>query len=166
MPIIAEARIALRWPSQQQVPLDGSFNVYRDDRDGDVDYETPVNGSEIPAWPDGAGKIGAGLGRDGMGADGFGDGGVGDGLGIAGLGPDGFGAHFLEFPTPLLADGTWELAVVGLDAAANAVTPAVIERQASVAGTPGPPGVPEASNYDSGTDTITLQWALSPDDEG
>jgi hypothetical protein len=166
MGIVAQARARLRWPQQQQVPLDGAYEVYRDARDGNVDYADPVNPAPIPAWPDEEGKIGDGLGRDGQGADGFGDGGSGDGLGADCLGPDGFGANWQEYVTPELADGTWELAVVPVDAAGNETTPATLEESVALAGIPEPPTNIQPTDYDGPSDTLTISWTLSEAAEG
>ena len=162
--IVASAQIEISWPTQQSVPLLGYFQIYKDAQDSAVDYDSPVNPSPIPAWPDGAGKLGDGLGEDGEGADGYGHGGMGDGIGADGMGMDGFGAAMLSFVTPPLDDGDWEIAVVGYDGAGNAITPATIEQAVSLAGTPDPPGIPEASAYDDGPDSLTIDWELSDDD--
>lgn len=164
MSIVADSKAVLTFSQQQQVLLGGKFNVYRDNRDGNVDYVTALPTCPIEAWPDGEGKIGDGLGPDGQGADGFGHGGVGDGLGADCLGMDGFGASLINFITPLLDDGTWEVAVVGIDAAGNKVTPATIEQQVALAGTPDPPSDLETDSYNAGTDTLTLTYDLSDDD--
>ncbi len=166
MSIVADAQVEVRWPQQQAVPLGGWYDIFGDAKSGAVDYGTPLNPGRIPAWPDDNAKIGAGLGRAGMGVAGYGDGGMGAGLGGAGLGMAGFGAEVISYITGALADGTHTLAVVGFDPAGNKVTPADLETEIAVAGVPAPPGVPTATNYDNGSDTLTLNWALSPDDEG
>lgn len=162
--IIADAQVEVNWPQQQGVPLGGWYDVFGDGKTGSVNYSSPLNADKIEAWPDDEAKIGAGLGRAGMGVAGYGDGGMGAGLGGAGLGMAGFGAEVMTYTTPELADGTHKLAVVGFDPAGNAVTPADLEEEIAVAGVPEPPGVPEATAYDNGSDTLTLGWALSADD--
>lgn len=166
MSIVATSRAVVSWPTQQQVLPGGQFQVYYDDRDGSVDYQTPLPACPIEAWPDGEGKIGDGLGPDGSGADGYGYGGVGDGMGADSMGPDGFGATLIAFLTPLLLDGTWEFAVVAMDVAGNEITPATIEQTVALAGVPQPPGNLQTDSYDSGTDTLAMSWTLSTDDDG
>ena len=166
MSIIAKSLALLRWPDSQAAPLGGSYDVFRDNRDAAVDYGSAINPSPIAAWPDGAGKIGAGLGPAGSGPAGYGHGGVGCGMGGAGMGMAGFGAAMREFTTPPLLDGGWLFAVVASDPAGNAATPAAVEAAATLAGDPAPPGIPLASGYDLGTDTLTVEWPLSADDEG
>lgn len=157
----------IRWPQQQEVLLSGGYDVYRDNRDGAVDFSARINPAMLTAWPDAAGKAGDGLGEDGLGADGYGYGGIGDGVGADGFGFDGFGAAFIEFTSPLLADGTWSFAVVASDAAGNPAAATDGTRAAvTLAGTPAPPASIAADDYDDGTDTLTLALGLSPDDEG
>jgi len=167
MGIVANSRAEVRWLQRQTVPLGGWYNLYSDGgAGGGIDYGTPVNARPIPAWPDGEGKRGWGLGRWGCGAWGHGEGGVGWGYGPWGLGPWGFGIGMMSHVTGLLADGTYTLAAVPFDPAGNADTPASQTAEVSLAGTPRPPGVPTAAAYDGETGILTLSWALSPDDEG
>lgn len=166
MGIIAQAQVAAGWPEQQEIPADGTVAIYHGLGAGAIDYNTPVNASPIPAWLDREGKFGAGLGPAGEGNAGFGSGGPGAGLGAAGLGEAGFGADLQQFITPEYPDGPHRFAAVGLDAAGNEVTPAEILASVTLAGVPDPPGAPTASAYDNGTDTLTLNWSLSKDDEG
>jgi len=166
MGIIADSQALLKWLRSQDVPADGYYHVYRDDRDGVVDYATRINPLPIPGWADQAGKIGFGLGRFGYGPFGTGDaGGLGFGLGAFGWGLFGWCADLAEFHTPALADGMWRFGILGFDAAGNAAGSGT-EVDVVLAGTPAPPGVPTASSYDDDTDTLTLAWSLSPDDEG
>jgi len=157
----AVARV--RWPQPQQVPLGGLLKIYRNDgAGGDVDYGAVV--AQVPAWPDGAGKIGAGLGRGGQGAAGFGDGGIGAGLGAAGLGLAGFGAAWQQAAVGPLPDGTYALAACGVDAAGNVVTPADETAGAALAGTPRPASDFSATAYNPAGPSLTLGWTKSPDD--
>ena len=165
MAIIAEAQVELNWPQQQQVPLDGYYKVFRDNRDGVVDYDSPVNALPIPAWPEGVGKRAFGLGLFGAGMFGFGAVGYPFGHGRFGMGRFGFGAEMHAYLTPPLADGTWRFAVVGFDPAGNPAAPAAaIEHACGVAGSPRPPSDLEATAYAAGV--LTLDWTLSEDDEG
>ena len=166
MGIVADAQVELNWAQQQDVPVDGAFNVYSAPAGQALGYSNRLNASAIPAWPDGEGKIGWGLG--GWGADPWGLGPAGLGFGGGGWGGDcwGIGAEPMSFDTVQLDDGAYQFAVVGLDAPGNQVTPADMIVTATVAGTPAPPGVPEPTDYDDGTDTLSLAWALSADDEG
>jgi len=170
MGIVAHSAARIRWPAQQQAPLDGAFGVYRDDgAGGGIDYGTACNADPIPAWPDGEGKMGAGLGPAGSGAAGYGYGAYlpGAGEGAAGLGMAGFGADWHEWITADLADATYLFAVVGLDAAGNlSETPADVLAAVTLAAAPDPPGVPSPTAYEKATDTLTLNWPLSGDDEG
>lgn len=164
MGIVATSRALIRWPTQQSVPLDGSFDIYLDEQ-----FASPINPLPIAAWPDelAGGKIGFGLGGFGQGAFGHGDGGFGFGEGPFGLGPFGYGAAWLEYITDLLADGLHKFDVIGLDAAGNPTSPAGgTQAEITLAGEPAPPGRPQADSYDQGTDTLTLSYALSADDEG
>lgn len=175
MTIIADAKVRVLWPAQQHVPLGGHYNLFRDDRDGVIDYDTPVNPIPVQAWPDGEGKVGFGLGGGldedgqplgfGQGAFGYGAGGARFGQGGFGLGMHGFGAELHEYVTAPLADGTYRMAVVGYDGAGNRVTPADVEVEVAVAGAPAPPGRPTAATYDQPMDRLTLNWPLSKDDE-
>lgn len=166
MSIIADGRAEVRFAESQAVPLGGHYRVYRDDCDGVVDYTTGL-GEAIPAWPEGAGKIGDGLGSDGYGADGVGDGGLGDGHGADGLGADGFGARLLAITTPLLDEGDWTFGVVGFDAAGNPAPAATAtEIAATIGNDPEPPTALAADAYDADTDTLTFSWTRSADDEG
>jgi len=167
MGIIAKSRALVRWLQRQSVPLGGWYNVYGDGgAGGGIDYGSPVNPRPLAAWPDGEGKRGWGLGPWGEGPWGQGQGGVGWGYGPWGLGPWGYGIATVSLVTPLLTDGTYTFAAVPLDPAGNADTPASETAEVLLAGTPKPPGVPTATAYDDETDTLTLSWQLSPDDEG
>ncbi len=168
MGIIAQdARVRIRWPQNQAVPLGGHYDAFRgNNAGGAVDYGSRINKRPIRAWPNHAMcKIGDGMGPDGSGADGFGWGGIGDGRGADGLGMDGFGAEMLEHLTDELPDGTYNFAVVGYDTAGNAST-GNLDDEAVLAGTPEPPGVPAADSYVKVTDTLRLTWTLSGDDAG
>ncbi len=166
MRIVAQdGRIYLRWPRCQEVPPDGRFNIYGDDQTGDVIYETPLNYKPIPAWPDDSGKAGYGVGGYGEGPYGIGVAGVGYGMCPYGMGGYGIGAQVLEHTTKPLADGTYKVAVVGLDGAGNNITPADVEVEVVVAGTPRPATDLAALAYDKGTDVLTLTWTRSPDDD-
>ena len=162
--IIAQSRARLKWATDPSVDPGGSYNVYCDGGDASIDYETPINSSAIPAWPDGRGYYGFGVGRFGMGAFGIGEGGAGFGLGGFGLGEFGFGAAMLEYTTGEMDDGDYLLAVVAVDAAGNKTTPAAIEEDITLAGIPDPPTDLAAESYDDATDTLTLSWTLSQDD--
>ena len=163
------ARALIRWPRQQEVlPPAGTFNVYKNDgAGGEIDYDTPVNLRPISAWGPGAeGKIGFGLGKFGETAFGFDGPGMGFGIGCFGLGYFGIGADWVTFTTPPLADGTWLFAAVGADEAENETTPATETVTLTLAGTPEPPADLAADSYTSGTDTLSLSWTASSDDEG
>ncbi len=169
------ARATIRWPRQQEVPPGGTFNVYKNDgADGAIDYDTAINLRPIPAWPAGAeGKIGFGIGRFGENAFGFDGPGMGFGQGCFGLGYFGIGADWIRFTTPPLADGTpplddeaYEFAAVGTDEAGNETTPATETVSLALAGPPDPAADLAADSYTSGTDTLSLAWTLSADDDG
>jgi hypothetical protein len=164
MSVVATSRALIRWPQDQRVSLRSRFNLFRDAQDGVVDYSAHINPAELPAWPDGAGKIGAGLGRAGYGPAGLGDGGVGGGYGMAGFGPAGFGAGALSAETPLLADGAWKFGLAAADAAGNGQAPAAgLELAAELAGVPRPARSVVAAAYAGGALTLTL--ALSLDEQ-
>ncbi len=164
-----DAKVLVRWPTQQTLGLDEALNVYASDRDGgSINYDNgPLNGAPIEAWPPEflGGKIGDGLGPDGEGADGFGYGGFGDGVGADGLGPDGFGALLQEYVTAAMLDRIYKFAVVPVDAAGNENRTAAIEVDVAVAGVPRPPARPEAADYDLPTEALSVRWDMSLDDE-
>lgn len=165
MGIVAHGQITARWPQEQSTPLDGYYRLYGDD-DGSVDYSAALTPRQVQAWPDGEGKIGAGLGPAGSGPAGIGYGGIGCGMGGAGMGLCGFGAGMLEAATRRLDDGDWTLAVVGFDPTGNPAAPAGgPTATAEVAGTPAA-AIVTADEYNDGTDTLTLAITLSSDDEG
>ena len=165
MPITAKARIAISFLQAQHVPLGSHYDVYRDNRDGAL--AAKINFTPVDAWPDGHGKVGAGLGPAGYGPAGYGNGGVGAGAGPAGYGMAGFGGDVLSFTTEPLLDGDWLLGVVAVDPAGNPATDPetyAATQTATVAGTPKPPASIAADSYDAPTETLTLTLGLSPDD--
>ena len=159
MGIIAKSRVDVTAPRQQDMPLDGFYHV---EADG-----VEVTSRRTPAWEaGGAGKIGFGLGRFGYGAFGFGDGGAGFGGGLFGYGPFGFGTPAMTIRTDLIDDGTYDMEIVGYDAAENPSTSNPTD-EVILAGVPADPGFPSATSYDDGTDVLVLTLdALSEDDEG
>jgi len=167
MGILAQSQAQLNWPQQQKVPLRAGYNVFHDDKSGVMDFSSPINGRPIEAWPEGEGKRGWGLGTWGRGTWGFGAGmGFGWGRGLWGLGRWGFSVALMTYVTVPLTDGTWTFAVVGTDRGGNPTTPASgTEDTVDLAGTPRAPGRPTADSYDTGTDELTVSFALSRDDE-
>jgi len=163
--INAHTRVRLRWVTDPAVDMGGSFNVYHDDTDGSINYAARINNLPIEAWPERRGTFCFGRGRFGRGPFGRGDGGYGFGRGMFGRGPFGHGADVLEFITPKLIDGNYDFAVCGVDKAGNVETPATIEKELELAGTPAPPTDLTVTGYTKGTDTITLGWSLSEDDQ-
>ena len=163
MGVRASAQLGLYWPTQQHVPIDGHYLIYANaGAGGAVDYGTPLT-PPARAWPDGEGKIGAGLGPAGYGPAGYGHGGAGAGSGPAGLGMAGIGADWLSLRTDEFDDGDWILAVAGFDAAGNRVTPG-IEQPITVAGSPQEPEAnPEPQTWTGGV--LSVDFSLSPDDE-
>jgi len=159
MGIVCHSPIDVMFPRQQDLPLDGFYHV-------EADGET-VTARRTPAWPNNAaGKIGLGLGRLGSGALGYGDGGAGLGNGMLGFGPLGFGTPAAKIRTAKLDDGTYDVEVVGYDAAGNAST-SNLTAEVTLEGTPGSAGWPTPTSYDDGTDVLVLTLdALSEDDEG
>ena len=163
------ARVRLRWPTQQQVPIGGGYYVYASAADGDtVNYDTPLNAAMIPAWQGdhvghkagfGMAATGSGFGDDSFGAD-------ADpaGFGQAAFGLDDFGRgdHWHEFTTSPLTDGTYKFAVCPVDAAGNINTSDALEISVTVAGTPYPPSAAEITAYDDATDTLTVEWTPDP----
>jgi len=168
MGIIAQAQAELTWMQAQSVGVRGHYDVFvNDGAGGAVNYSAAINPAPIAAWPDGEGKQGFGRGTFGGGRFGHGDVGLGFGRGCFGLGRFGFGARRIHHVTRPLADGTWVFAVLAFDAAGNPAAPAAgTEVTVALAGEPDPPDDPAATGYDAGTDTLTLEWTLSPDDEG
>ena len=155
------ARVLIRWPTQQQVPRDGSFNVYRSPRGSTaIDYGRPINRLPIPAWPAdlAGGKVGSFLGPFGAGAFGLGHGGFGFGNGPSGLGGFGFGAAWLEYLTGPLEDGLYAFAVVPRDGAGNEDASGALERTVDLAGDPYPPSAGRATEYEPQTATLTVTW--------
>ena len=120
MGIVAQSQALVKWSEPQGVLPSGHYDLYKDARDGTVDYATRLNGDDIPAWPDLQGKLGLGIGPLGAGRLGRGTA-LGFGLGAfpLGLGPLGVGGRWREFTTDLPRDGSWKFAVVSLDAAVS-----------------------------------------------
>jgi len=163
--INAHTRVRLQWPTDPAVELGGSFNAYHDEADGAINYTSSINNLPIEAWPEGRGALGFGRGRFGRGPFGRGDGGFGFGRGWFGRGPFGHGAKMLQFITPELIDGDYKFAVCGVDKAGNVETPATIEEELTLAEEPEPPTNLTVTGYVKGTDTLTINYALSADDE-
>lgn len=161
MGIIAQAQVEIRWPQCQSVPLKGHYDVF-----ADGNFNTPLNPAPLAAWPDGEGWRGFGMGMFGAGLFGLGEVALLFGKYRFGMGRFGLGAEMMKFDTPELADGLHTLTVVGFDAAGNPSAPSAgTDVAVTVAGTPAPPGAATADSYDSGTDTLTLSFAISGDDE-
>ncbi|NLF33262.1 MAG: hypothetical protein GX591_20545 [Planctomycetes bacterium] len=162
--IARSSAVRLRWPQQSGVAW---FNIYSDGGSGGaIDYDTPLNARPIVAWPDGEGYGGWGLGRWGYGRWGASAAGAGWGLGLWGFGPWGYGRGGLAHVVRYLADGTHTFAVVGFDAAGNAVTPAAVTAAVTVAAAPRPPSRLRPTAWDGPNNTLTLSYTLSPDDSG
>lgn len=163
MSIVARSRAVLTWPASAALGPGGYYRLYTDDRDGAVDYDTPVS-RRIPAGPVGADGGGWGAGRWGAGPWGTGDaGGMGYGGGGWGYGGWGYGAPAVTARTPLLADGDWRVGLRAFDRHGNP-SAAGAEVDVTLAGEPAPAGDLRATAYDDGTDTLTLTWTLSADD--
>ena len=141
-------RALIQWIASHAVPIGGWYDVYSNGGAGAVDYDTRLNAVAIEAWPDGgSGKIGWGRGPWGR-------------------GKWGRGGRWTYFRTPKQTDGTYTFAVVGRDLAGNGVTPATEEISVTIAATPRAiPAAAEATAWNAGTDTLSVGWALSPDDE-
>ncbi len=166
MAILARSNLRLAWPMEQTVPAGGSYRVHRDNADGVIDF-TRDAARPVPAWPDRSFKFGWGVGRWGVGRWGQGAaGGFGWGVGRWGFGPWGQGAVSLSAEVQNLVDGTYRLAVVAQDAQGNRNTDSAPVVVVAASGVPRPAGVPRVASYSSTTDTLTLAWALSPDDQG
>ena len=167
MAIIAtDARVEVQMPAQPDADADGTIELFANDGDGGaIDYNTPI-AAAIDAWPSTARGTGAGLGAAGQFAAGLGAVGVGAGEFFAGFGFAGFGIATLAVISKRMADGTYNVAAVAYDAAENASDEPHETDGVAMAGTPKPPGDPTADDYDDGSDTLTLGWLLSADDEG
>jgi len=160
--IVAEAQADIRWPQSGKAPLRGYYDLY-----ADGDYSAAINPAPIPAWPDGEGWRGFGMGQFGAGQFGFGNVGLRFGSYRFGMGQFGFGALMMHFRTPKIADGSHTFNIVGFDEAGNPAAPSGgCQVAVDVAGTPAPPGTPTADSYVKGTDTLTFSFALSKDDTG
>jgi hypothetical protein len=84
------------------------------------------------------------------------------------MGPFGRGTFSLSVTLAKLADGDWRITVVACDASGNFLSdPGELQFvEKTVAGTPAPPTDVSADDYDPETDTLTLTWTPSTDDEG
>ena len=123
-----------------------SFSVYGEHTPGGgIDYTTPQ--AEISAYPGGI---------------------LTDGFGLGGFGQGGFGraASLYEWTSPSLTTGPWSFAVVSVDAAGNAGSPALATVAITTAPRP-PAAFPDGSrlkySYNAAARTVTLNWQPSPD---
>ena len=164
--IVAQsARARLTWPKQHTVEDGGGFNVYDDQRDGSVNYGTPLNATPIDAWPSLAGKIGFLEGLFLGGAFLEGDGGFGflDGRFLEGAFLEGDAVQEVGdvegYLTTKLTDGDWIFGIKAVDAAGNEST--ATEETITIAGVPEPASDITAS-LDG--DNLTIGWTLSTDD--
>ena len=164
--ITAKSRVRLTWPAQHQVPPGGYYHLFHRVSGGSWDWgvASRINVDPIEAWPQGR-HPGFGYGPFGQRAFGYPAFGAPFGYGPFGSGPFGFGTFSLEYITDWYDDGDHEFAAIGYDKAGNAVTPATAVGTVTLAGEPIPPSDLSADSYDSGTDTLALSWALSPDDQ-
>lgn len=154
------AKAELRFGAAR-LPADGYYLLFGES-DGALDYAAALAPRKIAAWPEGP-PDGWGQGRWGYGCWGLGGSAAGWGEGPWGYGPWGFGCPGRTVVTPPLADGDWDFAIVGYDALGNADPEADrVEASVTLAGTPEPPGAPEAS-WAAGT--LTLSYELSTDDD-
>ena len=160
MNIKARSQALVKWAMPQGVDIDGFCRVYKDARDGNVDYDNPIS-PDIPAWPDGIGKLGLGAGPMGSGQLGRGTTeGYGMGIGPMGLGPMGVGGLWRLFRTDLLRDGNWKFGVKTFDKAGNSAAATTTVAQ-TLAGTPAPP-TKLIAGLDGGD--VKISWTLSIDD--
>jgi len=164
--IIAKAKVLLTFPAQHQVPPGGYYHVFHRISGGSWDWSAAarINPEPIEAWPDGD-HPGRGYGARGQTPRGLPSMAMPRGSGPRGSGPRGFDTFNLEFTTDWYDDGDHEFAVVGYDKAGNATTPATAIGTVTLAGEPIPPSNFSADSYDSGTDTLSVSWTLSPDDQ-
>jgi hypothetical protein len=165
MGIQAKNTAVLRWPQQQALLPGSTYDVFRDDCNGLVDYDRRINPSPIPAWPEGEGKLGFGLGPFGMDPFGLeGINGLGFGQGAFGLGFFGFEVVPVDHYVTPLRDGLWRFGVLAVDPAGNVSES--VEDEAAIVGAPEPPAKIAAADYALVGDRLTLDVGLSADDEG
>lgn len=166
--INARTEVLLRWPHDQAVAADAVYHVHANDgAGGAMEYDTAINPQPIPAWADGAEHRASWYRGDWYNDPWY-----------AGVDPTSWyrapwyrgdwyrgAAGMVHYTTDALADGDWEFAVVAEDPAGNKTTPAAVTAEITLAGTPQPPTNLQAAAYDDGTDTLTLTWTLSTDDQ-
>ena len=167
--IIANARAAISWTPNPGLSDDGRYTLHRNDgAGGAVDYATVINTRRLPAYlsaPTERRLYGRGLyPRGGASAHrGWGQGGAGRGNGPRGRSPRGFDLDLRTATTPELADATYDMAVVAVDAAGNP-TAAGATAAVTLAGSPEPPTELAADSYSSPAGQLTLTWTASTDD--
>ncbi len=142
----------------------GYFQVFSRVVGAAWDWDAPLLRRRFNPFPDGRCPGGLGSGPLGTGSLGHGYWGVGLGAGMCGRGPLGRGTRTLKATGPAMADGDYDIAVVGYDELGNADTVGDrVEAEITLAGVPQPPGEPVASWVAS---AATMTFELSPDDEG
>jgi len=166
--IIAQAKATLSWPPAGGLAPDGFYKIAHNGGTygAAVDTDSPLPQRIRPRPPDGRYTAGYGYGPYGLGGYGHGSAGVGYGNGPYGAGPYGRGTVTLQATTPPLDDGEYSFSVLAYDAAENVAVAGLAEADLALAGTPDPPADAEASAYDDGADTLTVEFTLSPDDSG
>ena len=163
--IATSQRARLTWPKQQTLEDGGGFNVYDDQKDGSVDYATPLTARPIDAWPTLAGKLGflngsflAGLFLEGDGGFDFLSGRFLSGAFLEGDAVQEVGDN-KGFLTKKLEDGNWIFGIKAVDAAGNESSET--EDSVAIAGVPEP--VSDITVALDG-DNLTIGWGLSASD--
>lgn len=176
--INGNGKIRIRWAPQAGVPAGGYYHVFRGSVGGGAvqfDADHRLSPSPVPAWS--GGRQPTWWDDEQLAASWWSLGGswwnwsplswwnyAGDwwnhpGSWWLGL----FGEY--EIKSSLLPDGQYKVAVVSYDPAGNADTAGADQQTVTIAADPQPATDLAASAYDSGTDTLTLTWTLSEDDQ-
>jgi hypothetical protein len=167
--VCTDNRVTIRFAVRLSLPLEGCYKIFGARGGAEIDFAAPLCPKAVEGWPAWARqyKSGFGLGRMGMHALGYGHLGTGFGNGPFGQGPLGRGTFCLEAQTSGLADGDWQIVIVGCDGAGNFLAdPGQLQvAELAIAGTPAPPTAPAAKAYNPETDALSLEWELSEDDE-
>ena len=112
------ARISLL--RSQNLPSDGTAEIYFDNGTGEVDYDTPLTNSPIKIWPAWQDKAGFGMSKFGVDDFGYGSAAaVGFGKGSFGHGQFCLDADTIEWISPPLQAGVYKFGVKITDGAGN-----------------------------------------------
>ncbi len=113
-------RVTIRLLRTQNMPIDGTAQIYFDNGTGTIDYQNPLNALPIRIWPSRQDKAGLGMAAFGLTDFGFdAAAAVGFGRGCFGYGLFGLDAEAIEWTSPVLLSGTYKFGIKISDKAGN-----------------------------------------------